>query len=62
MDKISQENNELEKLEMVLRDMKQVLKEQKQANQQLMNNFVILQKELFVRKREQTFVIKRETL
>jgi hypothetical protein len=62
LDKISQENNELEKLEMVLRDMKQVLKEQKQANQQLMNNFVNLQKELFVRKREQTFVIKRETL
>jgi hypothetical protein len=51
LDKISQENNELEKLEMVLRDMKQVLKEHKQANLKLMKDFVSVQKGLFVRGR-----------
>lgn len=47
MEKISRENHQLEKLETVLRDMKQVLKQQQQANNRLETQIASLQKELF---------------
>jgi len=47
LEKISRENHQLEKLETVLRDMKQVLKQQQQANNRLETQIASLQKELF---------------